>query len=404
VVGTSFVFDSHGEDRFRLPKELVFRGGAVVIAAALAMMARRDMFKRDVLRQPHVAIGLAALAWASIVTVTSTNRLLSFQSWITVACSVAFAFGVAFVARRASLSHLYWLMIPAVVNAVVAALQEYRIWQPFTMNEEFLAGHISTTALIGNPNDVGTFLVLPALAAIVVAILTTGTRRRTFAAIAVVLLAGLLASVTRTALIAYCVGVVAIITRFRKATILLAAAVLVIAIVAISPRTPLGRSVHALFDAVSSRQYNVLLSDRLPAFLAAYEMWKDRPLLGQGPGTFKFHFMPVRIELSKKYAPELLQSTGTQSNYGETHNDHLQILAEAGLPAYLIFLAALASLVMRARAASRSTEARFAIAFGLPLAVSFFVLALAQFPLQIAAPRSVVIYLAVLCSVWSRDA
>lgn len=406
MVGTAFTFDSHGEDRFRLPKELVFRGGALVIAAALAMMAQRDAFRRNILLRPYVAIALAALAWASITTATSTNRLLSYQSWITVACSVAFAFGVAFVARRASISHLYWLMVPAVVNAIVATLQEYRIWQPFAMNEEYLAGHISTTALIGNPNDVGTYLVLPGLAAIVLSILTTGARRRTFVAIAVVLLIGLIASGTRTALIAYTAGIVTIVARFRRAMAFLAAAVVVIAIVATSPRTPLGRSVLALIDAAENRQYNVLISDRLPAFLAAFEMFKDRPLLGHGPGTFKFLFMPYRIELPKTYAPELLRSSGTQSNYGETHNDHLQILAEAGLPAYVIFLAALGSVLWRTRAApeSQSMEARFANAFRLPLVVSFFMVALAQFPLQIAATRVVVISCAVVCLVWSRDA
>jgi small-conductance mechanosensitive channel len=99
-------------------------------------------------------------------------------------------------------------------------------------------------------------------------------------------------------------------------------------------------------------------------------------------------------------------------SFAETHNDHLQVAAETGLPGYAIFLSALFVLAWpsRRRAVIASGAAvppqtvrrSFAHAFRAPLAAAFFVAALAQFPLQLAAPRLAFITLAALAVGWDR--
>jgi O-antigen ligase len=146
----------------------------------------------------------------------------------------------------------------------------------------------------------------------------------------------------------------------------------------------------------------VLFSERLPPFLSALDMFRSHPLLGVGPGTFKYHFMDARMEIDKHYPASWTR--GWPMNFGETHNDHLQTAAESGLPGYLLFLAAIGVIGLSARrkrtAAAAPATARFAHAFRAPLAVTFFVLCLAQFPLQIAAPRLMILTLAALSLGW----
>jgi O-antigen ligase len=90
-------------------------------------------------------------------------------------------------------------------------------------------------------------------------------------------------------------------------------------------------------------------------------------------------------------------------NFGETHNDHLQTAAEAGLPGYALFLAGVAVVAFYGRRRHRpeaSAETQVAHALRPPLAVTFFVLCLAQFPLQLAAPRLMFLTFAALSLGW----
>ncbi len=342
------------------------------------------------------------VVWTLVTTLTSTNRPLSVESLVTVAAAA-----VIFLATRRMAPHL---PLPAVdvclgiasINAVVVTLQEYTGWNPFVFPTE-ARGHISSTALIGNPNDVGSYLVVPALAAIVALVTVPGRRRLVYAIFTLVLSTGLIASGTRTAMIAFTCGVVvfALLRPIRQSLITLLIFIIATGVV-LRPSTRVGQRARETVAAARARRYDVLFSDRLPPFLSAFDMFRSRPLLGVGPGTFKYHFMDVRMEIATHYPASW--TSGWPMNFGETHNDHLQTAAETGLPGYLLFLTAVGVVGLRARrsltAATAPATARFAHALRVPLAVTFFVLCLAQFPLQIAAPRLMILTLAALSLGW----
>ena len=91
-------------------------------------------------------------------------------------------------------------------------------------------------------------------------------------------------------------------------------------------------------------------------------------------------------------------------SFRETHNDHLQILAEAGVPGYALFLG---SLVLLARLSFRRSEGttarqRFARLFAFPAAAAFFMLAVGH-PLQLTSTIVLVIYFSALCFAWTGD-
>jgi O-antigen ligase len=78
--------------------------------------------------------------------------------------------------------------------------------------------------------------------------------------------------------------------------------------------------------------------DRLAMWRATLDIWRERPLLGMGLGSYKLHYLHYR-------SPEEHTSTGDLA-----HNDYLQTLAEGGpLLTGLLLLAGLASLGLAIR-------------------------------------------------------
>ena len=178
-----------------------------------------------------------------------------------------------------------------------------------------------------------------------------------------------------------------------------AAVLLVLGLAVLSPATTLGRGIRQLITAAAHHDYAQLFSERLLPFLAAIDMTRDHPLLGVGPGCFKYHFMPYRVALAGKYPGDWTR--GFPMNWGEVHNDHLQVAAETGVPGYLLFLAAIALCAGgRRKTATTTAEATFARALRWPLATVIFVICLAQFPLELAAPRLMLLSLGALCVAW----
>ena len=414
---------TNGNDHFRLPKELAFRAEAIALLAlgvfwwtskkkswewsadvSSALGGRRGRRAR---RSPAAGgapalLTAAVVAWTLITTATSTNRLLSIDSLITVVAAAVIFIATTLAAQSASFFAIDVVMIGACVNAIVVVLQELRIWTPYQPAPD-IDTHMGSVALLGNPNDVGTYLVAPALAAVVLATIARGKRRWIYAAIGVLLVAGIVASATRTAIVAFMVALLVFaFMHSRRVAVAAVAMLVVIGILISTPRTILGRSTRSLMTAAANHDYQQLFSERTLPFLSAFEMWRDHPILGVGPGCFKFQFMPYRVALNGKYAPEWTR--GFPMNWGEVHNDHLQVLAETGLPGYALFLAAIAIVAgRRKRAAEATREQQFARAFRWPFAVLVLTITIGQFPMELAAPRLMLLTLGAIAMTWSRD-
>jgi O-antigen ligase len=394
---------SNGADPFRLPKELVFRAEAIVLMAVAAfwMTAKTRAWRFG--GRPEFLIAAAILCWTLITVATSTNRQLSADSLITVIAAIVIFMATCLAAQTVSLVAVDVLMFACCVNAGIVILQELKIWTPFPPSQD-TATHYGSVALLGNSNDVGTYLVAPAVAAIVLAVTAARWRRWIYAAVSTLLVAGIAASGTRTALGALVIALVVFAIRHsRRAALAVGAIFLALALVVLSPATSLGRGVRQLAAAAVHRDYQQLFSERLLPFLTAVDMTRDHPLLGVGPGCFKFHYMAYRVALAGRYPSAWTQ--GYPMNWGEVHNDHLQVAAESGLPGYALFVAALAVCVGRRRRGSSvaAPEAMFARALRWPLAAVTFMICLGQFPLELAAPRLMLLTLGALCVTWDGD-
>ena len=386
-------------DYFRPIKEIAFRAQAIlmVFALAAAITAGGQRLRELFRARMAIAVIAGAVLWTIITTITSTNRLLSVESLVTTICAAALFVCVWYASRWMPPAALLVLVPVAVVNAALVTMQEYGIWNPFqfTIISE---GHFTATGLIGNPNDVGAYLAFVALILFALAVHTRGWQRIAAAAGSMIAAGGVFVSLTRAAVIALVAGLFVFgLRRSRKLGLAIVLAFLAALAIASWVNVPGLTRLTRIPARIAQGQWGRVLSYRLSPFVAAAEMFFDRPAIGQGPGTYKFHEMPYRADIADRYTA--IESVGV--NFGETHNDHLQLLAENGVPGYALFLAALVLIAGTWSArAGPGDRARFAGSIGWPLAVAIFVLCLASFPLQIAVTRHLLLTVAALSIGW----
>lgn len=394
MIAIAFLVIPLTKDPFRFPKDLLVRAEAIVLIACwilLAIRGARPPVKP--LDRPVMLLAAATLLWTAVTALFAANRALSVPAlaWA-VAVVVVLVSTYLALAERRRLSDLWFLLAPALVNAVIAILQQREIWSPFRFAPD-TPPQMKVTALIGNPNDAGTYLAGPVLIAVVCAV-TIRKWRWVYVTAAVVLLLGLMSTGTATAIIGCGVGLAAIVftgLRHRKSVIIGLVTAAVLALVMVAALGGIGRD-----DVASLRRVEVLnetLSFRLPPFFAAWRMFLNRPLIGVGPGCSGSMYFDYKIAVERDY-PTLFHSGQGWSNFGEVHNDHLEILAETGAPGYILFLLVLvfvASHSFRRRSDGGEDDSdlqRVARLVAFPAAAAFFVICLAQFPLQISSATS----------------
>jgi O-antigen ligase len=155
---------------------------------------------------------------------------------------------------------------------------------------------------------------------------------------------------------------------------------------------------------IATRNWDTVTSGRVLPYLAAGYMFRDHPIMGVGPGCFKWEYFPYKVKINALYSKLVV---GWGINFGEVHNDHLQVLAETGLPGYAIFIAAAvllgAASLRPVHNPAPSAEARFSRLASLPLVAGFLIAALGQFPLELAATNTVNLFLFALCCAWRPD-
>ena len=394
-------FDQRVKDTFRLPKELLFDACGILAAVCLVFIAtakNRPTLKFSRVRAAAVVSVLIAL-WTCVTAAASENRFLAWHTVVTVGSSLAiFWLAICVATASRSLKLFDIAMVGALVNAVLASLQDFGVWQPFSFPPE-MDGRIRTTGLAGNPNDIGIILLLPGVATVAATFVFSGRRRLFYGAMAMVILGGLIVCRSRTTLIAYGFALLLSLigTRLKYAlAIVLLVALATFAV--LSGKLQEGRGHTDLMKWIREGNLQLVFSERMPAYLTAIEMARDHPLMGVGPGVYKWQYMHYRVRLPARYPPLWLE--GRPLNFREAHNDHLQVLAETGVVGYALFLAAFMLLSPPRLEFAGHVTAILARRLRVPLAGAIFTSMLAQFPLQLAAGRLLIIYFCALVLAW----
>jgi O-antigen ligase len=400
LLATPFVIIRPAVDVFRTAKDVVFETLALAIfaAAAVWLLVRERAAESFRVNRQAAIVAIACVAWTAVATLASLQPDVSLLKPLFVFClAVFFCASMMAVSRRGIVAVLL-VLVPAAANAVLAFLQS--TWSVLLVTRDPISKRMWTTGLIGNPNELGAYFVLPLIAAIAAAI-AWPRFRWAFGLLVAVIGLGVVAGQSVTSLIAAACGVAAM-TLLPGARMLrwVAIAVFVAMFAGVSLHPGARTRVLGLAESMTTGRVVEMTSFRWPAWHAAAVMFRERPLLGVGPGVFSARYMSYRLRLEETH-PEWLRVGN--SNFGEAHNDHLQLLAETGLPGYLLFLAALgmlARLTWRRRTDEPSPEQVFARSFAFPAAAAFFVLALAHFPLSLTSMMVPTVFLAGLCFAW----
>lgn len=398
--GFALVFSRDSYDMFRLPKTLFLQAEAILLAAvALIALVLGAPIARPRWSEPAVFFPLLAMAAMLAVTATSTRTELSVHSLGPALATLAIFLATAAVAREHGWPLVIAPIAAALVNAIILIAQATKLWMPFGMTEG-LSHHLQCTALIGNPNEVGGYAGTAALAGVA----AVAVRRSVSTIVpAAILFIALIVSRSLTAMIAFTVAAVLVFAMSSWRRIVRDGVVaIIVAVVLFALIAPLRTRAANIVRWAKSGEYNAILTERLTPFVAASLMIADRPLTGVGPGAFAWHYYDYKLHAEKRF-PSLRSAYNRGLNYGEVHNDHLQVLAEGGLvgyAAFVVILGALAAISLRIPAGAWTERAQFARRLALPLAVFWIILSLAQFPLETPVVRGLLVHFAALCAAW----
>jgi len=408
------VVDPRGFDPFRLPKEIAFNAAGIAVLAILAVAA--------ILGRIHCAdfppfawYYVIVAGWTAITVATATEHTLALHAALAIFGGMAFIATISAEPLR-TVNSVFVLLVPAVLNGGLYVLQELRIWNPAISTKEFIAQmaasgkdwreeiHSTSTAFLGNPTDVAAFLI-PTVIAFASLAVADRKRRPIFLAIAVVFAILMVSTRILTAVFAMIAMLFVLATLITRKSTLIALAVGICGGAFLFLYPPLRTKIHDTANDIRARRYGHILSSRLPAFLAAWEMIADHKLIGIGPGCFSYQYFDYKLKAEGRHA-WMLDSEARSINFAEAHNDHLQVAAEMGVPGYLLFLTGLALLASgsfrRAAPADPDVRTEFSRLCSLPLAVGFAIFAAAQFPLRLPAAMIGFLFLAGLAIAWRK--
>jgi O-antigen ligase len=380
-------------DPYRLPKAMLVRAIGIAIVAVVAMrIVSAGVPRLEWRKDAFLRFSALAVAWTAVCAVFSRNRLISAWSLMDVVSYAAIVFAVYAFGRRRWRAAVQVMLAAAVLNALSCILARFG-----DGGFAFATLQGRSVGLLGSANDAGAYFAIVIVVAVAMAV-ADRKQRWTYAVVAAFLIAGLATTQTLGAIAAtIAAGLAMTFLVSRRRAVLFCGILLAGALGILVVYAPLRARAVGMVRGARSGNIDAIFPGRATAFLSALEMVKDRPLTGVGPGCFGFEYFPYKLRVELDH-PSLMMSDSRTINFGEAHNDHLQTLAQTGVPGYLLFIAALVWLArISVQGAGAEMPERFSRFAAFPLVVCFAVVTLPEFVLELAAPTTCALTAASLC-------
>lgn len=399
VLAAGLAVDASAQAAFTAPKQLLLMLAAV--AGLLALLWSTP----PVATTPVSAAarwlawgGTGLLGWWVLATVLAPQPALAIEPLRTMVLYGSFVLlGAATLWTPVWRRRLLWTALAVcALNAVLSLLQALDInLVPIPVAR--LGGRFPTIALLGNEAYVSLAAALAGCAALALATQPGLPRPRRWLALGLLglCLATIVLNRQLTSLAALGAGALALLCvrwRWHWAVRVGALGVLLVATSALLPA--MQRITWGQWGTLE--QWQQRSTWRLSGWATATEMLAQRPLFGQGPGSFERESQRFRLAGELRWRERLLPPP-TANTFTEAHNEFLQVGAEAGLPALLLALIVAGGLLDRLlhRAIARP-EAEERLLLGVLVAGA--VASLAWFPLQI--PLTAVLLLLAAGRAW----
>ena len=328
------------------------------------------------LRHPVSIVLLASLAWMLITSCTSTLPLVSFKYllarlWFV----VPFFFAAAQIFRdRRRIRQFFWCYAIGLISVVCIATAKtvgnfsdlqtlHRVMCPFYND------HTAYGCVIA--------LFLPAAFYFIFSRGSRGWARLLFFGIFALLVVGLFFSYCRAAWLSVlgAIGVYVLIRMGMKVkwmVLLFGLGVGVFFVYQSDVLYKLGKNhqdssydLAGQIKSISNISTDASNLERLNRWASAIRMWKEKPLMGCGPGTYQF------LYASYQRSYQLSTISTNAGNLGNAHSEYIGPLTEQGVPGVLlvvcVFMSTFATGVRVYRTAKDKQVANMALAFTLSL-------------------------------------
>ena len=316
----------------------------------LFLQIRIPFLDKRIWKNPIVICVLVYLFWLIITSITSTDPVVSFKSilarlWFIIPLLI---FGTHFFKKHENRVVFLWLFIVSCSLVVCFTLIHHSI---YGFGEEeghwvmwpFFKDHTIYGATVALCLPISLALLnqkgSPALSKAVLILLNS------------ILITGLIFSYTRAAwLSVFCAGIIGLLVYFRVNFKLLLGLGLALGFVIYAQwdniQLVLAKNKHEhtteAFEEKIQSAANVTTDasnlERINRWDCAYQMFKQRPVLGFGPGTYAFEYAPFQD-------PENLTIISTNfGDMGNAHSEYLSALSESGFIGLLLFISIVASI------------------------------------------------------------
>lgn len=318
----------------------------LIMALTIFKFLIHSEYDYKVFKHPISKAVLIYLAWVFITSFSSEDPMVSFKYflsrfWFVV---VFYFLGVALFRKFGNIQKYLWLYIIALCGVIVYTLIKHSAYNfdqhySFTIQQPFYVGHgVYAAAIAFFIPLLFIYLLVPSKFRL------NAISWPAILGVLVLLLTGLFYSYTRAAWISIAAAVMALVPLFvrirLKSLLIMIVVTAVIGLIFSSQIVYLmsrnqdesSKDFSEHINSISNIKTDASNAERINRWVCAIEMFKERPVLGWGPGTYKFEYAPFQMA---KYRTVISTDFG---DGGNSHSEYLNPLCEMGLIGMLTIL------------------------------------------------------------------
>lgn len=315
-----------------------------------AIQIKKAFLPQYIWRSPLIWTIVIYILWMLLSAITSSHPIVSFKFilarlWFIV--PVLF-FGTYFFQKRSNRIEFIWLFIVATVLVIIYTLIHHSFYgfgekEGHWVMSPFFKDHTIYGAIVA--------LVLPLAVGLYLYKKHNPLVQMTLISLIVIILIGLVLSYTRAAWLSVLGSVGLAVVLYYKISWKPIAVLVGVGLIAVFIRwdqiqMELERNKYEhtteAFDERLQSAANISTDasnlERINRWSCAIAMFKERPIMGYGPGTYAFEYAPFQ-------RPENLTIISTNfGDMGNAHSEYLGALAETGLTGMLSLIAVVAAI------------------------------------------------------------
>jgi putative inorganic carbon (HCO3(-)) transporter len=319
----------------------------LIIGAMLLFFLRvlhQHKFDRDVMRHPVSIAIIFNLLWILVTAFSSSMPLVSFKfflmrTWFAV---VFFFIATQIFKKNENIFKFYWIYIIPFIIVIFYTIYRHAGYgftqvTSHTMMKPFFNDHTSYGAILAMYIPIlGGLIILNSKQTILKSLYSWGAL--------VIFIVAVLLSYTRAAWLSVAIALLVmsiIILKIRFTTIFAISAIFIILIYSYQTeilhrleqnRTPSSKDFLDHAKSISNIRNDPSNLERLNRWSCALRMFKERPVLGFGPGTYQFKYGAYQLSYEKT---RISTNFGTNGN---AHSEYFGPLAESGILGSLSFI------------------------------------------------------------------